>query len=826
MKIKTLTLTIFFLCFSLVNQSCMQKENKNIVKESSGRDPRIDNFFNAVGIKLKNVNANKIEEVSEELTKVSPLFVNAMPPKIEGIEASRPFMMLAKNVGDYFVSQIWKTQITSTDDVRFFDLSKDVNDSESGIRYTKNDFDLPGVFLNPYTEKDLQKNPKNYLGSIHNGYYFGLNSESQIVPKSHFYIMEYKLRDENGSRFGENVRTYYALVSIPIDTTKQYRLIMYAHGGDYGVAPSELINVLNEKLQEFVVVAPVFPGEPLCAQISAQGKGCLRFDAQNNLVPDSRGQYHNPWISKPLHSMIPITYTRSPLMEDINSFLGAHNAIARMMGVLNTANPFFNENLKNKSILLALEHPDSLINLAQNYPTGTSMIPTELAPQTVGIGSSRGGGVLMASLGRIGFLLNMIAFPTESNFQHIVDDGVYGSFEFQYPLFSSAVLIGAPSSMITGKMRLLTIMVMQNETDAISSLPMATDLAKNEFFVNYRKDNNYFSEIQVTSFKSNPSEDLMIQKDTLSQLITFVASNDITFLAPFVATALQNWNSYHSDSRAPGALSLFHGSQDLVVPMTESTIAAQAMNTVWAGLYNTTYDPFGNYLSPHQFEMVHTSLARSAIPGVGVAQYTFQPTNQFFNLPCDRAQLASIQQPNIIYNTNVGRCFGGGYSESGDGKNTVGKFYGHLDPSFFTGRLVNNILHDSLYTAMLTSNIVRARQDVTFEMDAKLNMHLDPAHDIDMDYKVFMNSPTFMRYMSAEGVPSADIVAAKRQVFEGEFNPSVGLLNEHNPLENNKVLKPHDVLFSWLDNVACDRCIHNDKKIQEHYGVFHDFSRD
>jgi len=74
------------------------------------------------------------------------------------------------------------------------------------------------------------------------------------------------------------------------------------------------------------------------------------------------------------------------------------------------------------------------------------------------------------------------------------------------------------------------------------------------------------------------------------------------------------------------SLILLHGSQDLVVPMTESTIAAQAMNTVWAGLYDTPMASLRQYLHPEQFKMMHGMFKRKFIPGVGTAQYTFQPT--------------------------------------------------------------------------------------------------------------------------------------------------------------------------------------------------------
>lgn len=579
MEFKKSLFLIVFLPIIGIFSSCVGEDNKNLVVDSGGRDPRVDNFFNAVGMPLKNVNGNNFEELSEELSRVSPLFINALPPKVAGNAETAPFFTLAKNVGTYFTSHIWKTQITSPNEVRFFDLNQDTNDVSSGIHYKATDFNLPFVFLNAYGDKT---DPKNYLGSVVKGIYGKLNFQTNAFsPISHMYIMEYTLRDENGSRTGTNVRTYYALVSVPVNSTKQYRLTMYAHGGDFGTSSSELITVFNEKLKDFVVVAPLFPGEPLCTQINAQNKGCLRFDEKNSLIPDNIGKYQNPDIAIPFNSIVPIAYKRSPLLEDINAFLGAHNAVARTMNLsLNGTNPFYNADLPHQSVLIAMEHPETLLNFFQYPNNPVAMIPTGIAPQTLGVGSSRGGSVLLSAIGRIGFLINGVSLNTP--FPHTVQDAE-GTFEFQYPLFNSAALFFSPTSSLTGKLRLFTIMLMQNQIESIASLPMAGDLARNDFFTNYRNDENYLSEIQMP-LKVNNVFSLPAQ-DSLSQLITFVASNDITFLAPFISTGLQNWNSYYfkEHTRAPSSLILLHGSQDAVVPMTESTIASQAMDAVGRG---------------------------------------------------------------------------------------------------------------------------------------------------------------------------------------------------------------------------------------------------
>jgi len=833
---------ILSLCISIV--SCTQKPNTNLTTEPQAADPRTATFFNALGLPLFELDADCPECIAEDLKRVAAVFTNEVDGKkkfseegeeIEDVD-TRPFMMLAKNVGLYFTSQIWKTQLTAPEDVRFFDLGKTVNDPATGISFDSNSFNLPGVFLNPYADKT---DPNNYLGSVVNGIYGKMNPQTGKLDLkiSHFYIMEYKLRDENGSRVGSGVRTYYALVSVPVQTevSKQVRLIMYAHGGDFGTSTSPIINSLHTKLKDHVVVAPLFPGEPLCTQIPVQGTGCMRFDAFNNLMTDNVGKFNNPYLPNTIfNSVVPIPYQRSPLNEDITSFLGAHNAVSRVMNKsLNGTNPFYSNSLENNTVLLTLPHPEQLLNFFQadeDYVV-PRMVPTDLAPQTIGLGNSRGGSVLLNSLGRIGFFMNGASLTTQ--FKHTVDDDGT-SFEFQYPLFNSAAVFYAPTSILTGKLRMMTTMLLENNVKSIAQVPMALDLCENEFFSNFRNDQSYFSEIQPPI---EVEEGKFIRAtDSLTQLATFVAANDITFLAPFVTTALQNWSTYHFENnvRAPGSLILLHGSQDEVVPLTESTIAAQAMNTVWAGLYNTTMDPYGNYLDPERFAAMHSVLKGSFIPGVGVAQYTFQPTHNFFNKPCDFSMLIGIEQPDIIYNSDIGRCFGEGYSPTADGNNLVGQgqIFGHSDTSFYTSRLVNPIDRDLLPIAALSSNIFHKYQtNYDFEFDAKRNMRFGGptftgygdtvkcvagVDDCSFYYDIALNSPTFMRYMSEEGKLAQDIVFSKKYIFTGDFMS-----------KNTSDVIPHDVFFAWLESVACDKCEpiagSSVSNFPTHFGVFHDF---
>lgn len=834
---KMLYFCVPLFCLSLLT-SCVKKENKNLHIETDHRDPRVDNFFNAVGLPILNTDSNNLEELTADLSRVSPLFTNAS-------STPEPFFTLAENIGAYYTSHIWKTQITSPEEVRFFDLGTNVNDTISGLKYNTENFNLPFVFVNPYGNKT---DPSNYLGSVMGGFYGKLNFATQkFTPLSHFYIMEYKLRDENGARNSANVRTYYALVSVPFNPTnptEQYRLAMYSHGGDFGTSTSELITVFGEKLKNLIVVAPLFPGEPLCTQISAQNRGCLRLDKDNNVIEDNIGPYNNPEVSVKFHSITPINYSRSPLIEDVNSFLGAHNAVARTMSLsLQGTNPFYSENLPNHSKLLALENTAELNSIQPPSDVAgdsAGLIPTGLSPQTLAVGASRGGSVLIAAIGRIGFLLNGMGDIVKSPFPHTVQDNETEVFHFQYPLINSAALFFAPASFLTGKLRLLAMMVMQNELSSISVLPMAADLAKNPFFTNYRNDSNYSSKIQLPVL----NEENNIKKpssDSLTQLITFIAANDITFLAPFVSSGLQNWNSFHYEKnvRAPGSLILLHGSQDIIVPMSESTIGAQAMNTVWAGLYNTPIDPYGNYLTPNKFDAVHPALLAS-FPGVGVAQYSFQPTDHFFNIACDKNLLPSLVHPDVIYNTNVGRCFGGGYSPNADGTNAKGTFHGHMDASFFTGELLNILPEENLSLAVLSSNITTnsSTSNYTMAYDGLRHMRYGfPRFEGDKTcvkgqdnctapYNIATNSPTFMRYMAIEGALGENVVAAKKQIFEGVFKPK----DPFRVSSAQNSVTPYKVFFTWIDSVACDFCdVKNsagESTFTPHYGVFHDYASD
>src|SRR5690242_1134636 len=116
MKLKFFIFVAFVVLFS----ACAKKENKNLVVETSHRDPRVDNFFGAVGIPLLPMSGNDSEELTADLSRISTLFTNAMPAKTKLTESGDeesipPFDLLAKNAGLVIASQIWKTQLTSVD---------------------------------------------------------------------------------------------------------------------------------------------------------------------------------------------------------------------------------------------------------------------------------------------------------------------------------------------------------------------------------------------------------------------------------------------------------------------------------------------------------------------------------------------------------------------------------------------------------------------------------------------------------------------------------------------------------------------------------------
>ncbi len=235
------------------------------------------------------------------------------------------------------------------------------------------------------------------------------------------YLMTYQL----GGHIDQN---YQALITIPEGASplSPKPLMLFAHGGDAGLAFKEIATLLQGNLAKFIVAAPVYPGEPICAVDFSEGS------ASNNYARscvDSAGNVTSPVI-EPLG-------TKSPLLGDVNALLALQYGIwkldTKQMSPVSGLNPF------DKGII----------------PFYGNM--SSIGIQTIGVADSRGGATLMAAIGRTGMLMSL--------------------GKVKYPIFSGASLLYSPSSLLVGQFRFLSqVMMNGNVPSYLNALPMIPEL--------------------------------------------------------------------------------------------------------------------------------------------------------------------------------------------------------------------------------------------------------------------------------------------------------------------------------------------------------------
>lgn len=345
------------------------------------------------------------------------------------------------------------------------------------------------------------------------------------TTKGKVYLITY----QTGGKADQN---YMALVSVPNDasSTNQKPLMIFAHGGDAGLTFKELAFLLQDNLGKFVVAAPVYPGEPICAGGFTQGS------ESNNYTRSCTDVNGNPVAP----SIAPMG-SRSPVNDDVNGLLGLANAIGRM-----AANDFSSSFYSGQNIFYDQNGKDSIIPFNNPYD------PTK-GVKTIGAADSRGGATLVAAIGRAGFWgamnLEQKAPPYPDYFSY----------------FSGLALIGSPSSFLVGQFRFMVQHFIHGVLPPdFKALPMVPEFM------------NYFE-----AYRNAPAGSEQEQTE-LKKLVGWVAASDIAFLAPYVPFDLKNWSS---GVPAPGAVAFFHGTSDTVVPFTESVIAKNAFDTLFMNIY-------------------------------------------------------------------------------------------------------------------------------------------------------------------------------------------------------------------------------------------------
>lgn len=104
----------------------------------------------------------------------------------------------------------------------------------------------------------------------------------QPLDAADWYLMKYRRKKSDGTA---DTLVHGALVSVPTATGNQYPVVLYAHAGDRGLSALEVSAVFGNLQSSHIIVAPAFPGEPICKFLtsSASKTSCdatgAHFDA-------------------------------------------------------------------------------------------------------------------------------------------------------------------------------------------------------------------------------------------------------------------------------------------------------------------------------------------------------------------------------------------------------------------------------------------------------------------------------------------------------------------------------------------------------------------
>lgn len=492
-------------CLAIVG--CNFKGNTDMQRKSELNCQKWDAFATKVGVQTCQEAYKPLVHDREYLKNYFSKIPSHYSPNSNNIKDYKYVLDNANAYNNKLFSKVKATEIVSIE--KLSTVIKSTNNSDQ-LKIKK---ELTFVSI-PYFERDadIQKNTYKDLSEIksesgidENSNFSiyktkeaivlnGNNSIAQAKPEraeGEVYVIKYKLT--------ESETVYSALLTIPKNLTDKDKLplMVYAHGGDSGISFRNMASILQDNLGKAIVIAPSFPGEPICSVTTLGGKvkiNALRqcADSNNNIVAP----------------VVEAQGNKSPLDEDVVSLLGLHNAITNF--VLGSKHLKTNEDKhadETKQIRLKLQK-----HLAFHIdPTINKIAAGLLGIKTIGVSDSRGGATLLAAIGRSGLKL-----------KDVMD---FNSFELP-PLFSASAHLYSPSSLLVGEFKILTQYMVAGgigEESDYNRLPMIPDLKKNAYFTNYR----------LKPFGQDNKE--------LGELVGWAAASDITFLAPYMSSAMQDW---------------------------------------------------------------------------------------------------------------------------------------------------------------------------------------------------------------------------------------------------------------------------------------------
>ncbi|MEN9810275.1 MAG: hypothetical protein RLZZ488_1842 [Pseudomonadota bacterium] len=174
------------------------------------------------------------------------------------------------------------------------------------------------------------------------------------IKTAKWYLMKYRRRAADGNA---DPLVYGALVSVPTESGKTFPVVAYSHAGDRGLSALEVAAIFGDLQSKHIVVAPAFPGEPIC-KFGTSGSDKTGCDAQ--------GRYFDA------------VGVSAPYSTDAEDLLAAHNCV-----VTANALPNFNTTVTQK--------------IKTQTPAGLSV---GSVPVSYMAGSSRGGMAALIALAK------------------------------------------------------------------------------------------------------------------------------------------------------------------------------------------------------------------------------------------------------------------------------------------------------------------------------------------------------------------------------------------------------------------------------------------
>lgn len=337
-------------------------------------------------------------------------------------------------------------------------------------------------------------------------------STQQLNAK--LYLMSYQLQSDKAGTAEDITRS--GLLIIPNERpTGGAPIVGYAHAGDSGLAYPEMVAIFGKMQASHIIVAPTFPGEPLCAKgTNHRAKSC-----------DSNGE------------IMPAVGTSLIWDNDVDELLGMQDCLNRVhLGLLDVTITGTSDSLKTK-----------IQSISKAHSGGTY---AAMATNIV-VGASRGGLVANLALAKTGAILSSIAKAAAANVTSAI---LLGSGYVAPTFYSCAATLFAPSTLITGKLRLAFELMMKGniKNSAFYQLPGVPGL----------------DGILGSYVASGKKDDVTALKEELFK-------RDMTLLGPLVFGALKNWSQYDATSAVlpgKGAMALLHGTHDRVVPFTQTQL--------------------------------------------------------------------------------------------------------------------------------------------------------------------------------------------------------------------------------------------------------------